>query len=118
MNFLFGRPRALMLALAALALPTLTSCGDSDGGETVFLFVINGYTAAESLSVYGNAGPVVQGLKFGDRSDDPIEIDRNYGSELTVVVDGVPSQMDLSFDLFAMYPQETGGEHPAPGFVF
>ncbi len=108
MNLLFGRGYAYVLATAAIILTTLTSCGSGDGGETVFLYVINGYTAAETLSVYGNTGPVIQGLKFGDRSDAPIEVDRNYGSELTVIIDGVPAQLLLEFDLFSMYPQETG----------
>ena len=108
MNFLFGRQRVTTLASAAMLLATLTSCGDSSGGETVFLFIINGYTAAETLSVYGNAGPVVQGLAFGERSDAPIEVDRNFGSTLTILLDGVPSTIDVEYDLFAMYPQETG----------
>lgn len=108
MNFQFGRKRALTLATAALALSTVTSCGTADGGETVFLFVINGYTAAETLSVFGNAGPVVQGLKFGERSAEPIEVNRNFGTEFTIVIDGMPEAVELTEELFAMYPQETG----------
>lgn len=108
MNFQFGRLRVVTLATAALALSSVTGCGSSEGGETVYLFVINGYTAAETLSVFGNAGPVVQGLKFGERSEEPIEVNRNFGTQFTVVIDGMPQAVELEHDLYSMYPQETG----------
>ncbi|QDG51804.1 hypothetical protein FIV42_13950 [Persicimonas caeni] len=87
-------------------------CGDNgngDGGETVFLYVTNGYPGASSLTLYGPTGKLVSGLPFGKRTEEPIEVDRNVNSTaFTLVLDGAPTEMLLSKPLFSMYPQETG----------
>ena len=97
----------------------LLSCGDSVP-DSVFLYIINGYPASDGMTIIGPAGPVVRDAKFGDRMAAngvcppgeacvPIEVDRRFGSEdWTVMLDGMPQTAELTKDLFAMYPQETG----------
>lgn len=100
------RRLSLCLLLTSLSFAS-TSCGGSER-ETVYLFVINGYAAAESIDVYGPRGPLVQELAFGERTPEPIKIDRSTGTNFTVVIKGAPSPVELQLDLFNFYPQETG----------
>jgi len=83
------------------------SCGAGGDRETVYLFVINGYAGSESIDVYGPTGPIVQGLPFGDRTEEPVEINRASGTDFIIVIKGTPTPIELEFNLFAMYPQET-----------
>lgn len=99
--------RLIQLFVACLLALTVSSCGDSGDRETVFLFVINGYAGAESIDVYGPTGPIVQALAFGDRTPEPVEINRASGTDFIVVIKGTPTPIELEFNLFAMYPQET-----------
>lgn len=105
---IFARP----LALIAAALLTLfaTSCGSSEpGGESVFLYVVHGYAGAQTMSLIGPGGPVVNNLAFGERADGPtpIEVDRTLGSEFTLILDGTPQPVEFEKELFSLYPQET-----------
>lgn len=101
----------LVLALACLGL-VFAGCGDNgngDSGETVFLYITNGYPGASKLTLYGPTGKLVSGLPFGERTEEAIEVDRNVNStSFTLVLDGAPTEMLLSKPLFSMYPQETG----------
>lgn len=99
--------RLIQLIVAGLFSLSLSSCGGGDS-ESIFLFVINGYPAAESVDVYGPTGPIVQGLAFGERTPEPIEIDRSVGTNFTVFIKGSPTPVELDFNLFSFYPQETG----------
>lgn len=94
-----------MLLAGALA---LASCGDEVGNETVYLHVFNAYAGAESISLYGPSGAVATNLPFGERTDQPVAVDRNMGTDFTLVVDGAPEPADLSMPLYSMYPHETG----------
>ncbi|MFU8802592.1 MAG: hypothetical protein ACNA8W_02175 [Bradymonadaceae bacterium] len=97
------------LILAFLTLGGLTGCDESgDGGETVHLHVFNGYPGSTQISLYGPSGTVITGLSFSDQTIDPIKIDRNLGTEFTLVIDGAPQTIDLGFPLYDMFPQETG----------
>ncbi len=103
-----SRAKRLAALVLGLSLLPITSCGDSTGPEeSVYLFVINGYTAASTISIFGPRGPVVQGLKFGERTPEPIEVNRSLGTEFTLLLDGTPTPIDLDFQLFSLYPQET-----------
>ncbi len=104
---LFAQPIALIAAMI-LAMCS-TSCGDSSGGESVFLYVIHGYAGAETMSLIGPGGPIVSGLEFGDRADGefPIEVDRTLGGSFTLILDGTPQPLEFEKELFSLYPQET-----------
>jgi len=95
-----------LLSLVAFSLP-LTSCGDDSSAESVFLYVINGYAGSNGLTIIGPTGTMASNLAFGDRVG-PVEVNRALGTEFTVLLDGTPEAIDLSLELFAMYPQETG----------
>lgn len=104
---LSSRVRNATLASLIAMIAPLTSCGDSAAAESVFLFVINGYTGSNSLTIIGPTGTVASSLAFGDRVG-PVEVNRALGTEFTVLLDGTPEAIDLDLELFSMYPQETG----------
>lgn len=104
---LSSRVRNATLASLIAMIAPLTSCGDSAAAESVFLFVINGYTGSNSLTIIGPTGTVASSLAFGDRVG-PVEVNRALGTEFTVLLDGTPEAIDLDVELFSMYPQETG----------
>lgn len=95
------------------------SCADN--GESVFLYFIDAYAGAETVSIIGDTGPLVQGAKFGERHGVdgtcrpggnprrcvPIEYDRTIGGEFQMVVDRMAEVAETGFNLQNMYPQET-----------
>ncbi|MBA2662509.1 MAG: hypothetical protein H0U74_09465 [Bradymonadaceae bacterium] len=97
-------------AVVAASLLTVSACGDGGGGggEVVNFYIFNGYAGSSSMSLYGPSGTIVTGLGFGARSGEAIAIDRNLGTEFTLVLDGAPQSIDLTSPLFALYPHETG----------
>ncbi len=95
----------LLVALCGLIL--LAGCGTGDNSETVYLHVFNGYAGVESMSVYGPSGTITTGLPFGARTAEPVEVDRNLGTDMTVVLDGAPTTFDFQEQLYNLYPQET-----------
>ncbi len=100
------RSRWLILLCAVFGLLT-TSCGGSDGHEVVYLHVFNAYPGSQSMSLYGPTGAVVTDLPFGTRTDSPVAVDRNLGTEFELILDGAPTPFDLDQQLFNLYPQET-----------
>lgn len=98
---------APLMAICTLAASVL-SCGEATSDESVFLYVINGYAGSNGLTLVGPTGTVTNGLKFGERTAQPIEIDRSLGTDFTVLLDGTPEAVELKLELFSMYPQETG----------
>ena len=108
-----GGLAALLTASAFM----VTGCEESR--DSVFLYFINGYPGASSMSIIGPTGVIVQDAKFGDRMTDdgptgecvscvPIEVDRSFGSDWTILLEGMPEPAEIAKDLFSMYPQETG----------
>lgn len=83
--------------------------GDGEGGgsEVVYLSIFNAYPGSNSLDLYGPAGTITTGLGFGERTDEPIAVDRNLGSDFTLLLDGAPQEFDIQEQLFSLYPQET-----------
>lgn len=101
-----GLMALLMLGLSGFS----AGCGEDDGlGETIYLHVINGYPGSSQLTLYGPTGKVASGLAFGERTEEPIAVDRNVNSDdFMLLLDGAPSTIDLTKEIFALYPQETG----------
>ncbi len=99
--------RFLLLSLLICSLMS-TGCGNGDALETVHLHVLNAYPASSSLSLYGPSGAVVTDLEYGERTEEPVEVDRNLGGEFTLILDGAPVIFDDNVELFDLYPQETG----------
>lgn len=105
---------AALLTASAFA---LTGC--EDNADTIFLYIINGYPASTGMTIQGPTGIIVQDAQFGDRIGQdgpcpaeggcvPLEIDRQFGTEWTILMEGMEEPADVDQDLFAMYPQETG----------
>lgn len=91
------------------AIAMTLSCGEgSDNQEYVYLYIFNGYPGSSQMSLYGPSGRVVSGLPFRGRTTEPIKISRNLGTDFTLVIDGAPQTIDLQFELYDLYPQETG----------
>lgn len=106
-----------LAALVATSALGLTGC--SEVPDTVFLYFINGYPASAGVTLIGPTGVIAEDVQFGDRmgangpcptdaSCIPLEFDRKFGSEFTILMDGVPDSIEASIDLYALYPQETG----------
>ena len=72
------------------------------------MHVFNAYPGADSISVYGPAGVVARDLPFGQRTEEPVAVQRNLGSDFTIIVDGAPQQFEVSVPIWSMYPHETG----------
>jgi hypothetical protein len=87
----------------------LAGCGEGDGlGETVYVYVLNAYPGSSKLTLYGPTGKLASGLPFGQRTDEAVELNRNTNSdEFTLVLDGAPTEIIFTKQLFALYPQET-----------
>ncbi len=85
----------------------VSGCAEEDNPESVYLYVLNGYAGANSIDVVGPTGMIVSDLRFGERTEEPIEVDRNLGTDFTVLVDGAPQAFEADHNLFSMYPQET-----------
>ena len=103
--------RRVLIPLSVLSL-CLTfgvwGCGDDSGGESIFLYVTNGYPGADSMTLIGPTGTIASGLPFGARTAEPVEVDRNVNSsDFQVIIDGAPETMSVGKNLFALYPQET-----------
>ncbi|MGM0555762.1 MAG: hypothetical protein ACQEVA_05215 [Myxococcota bacterium] len=97
---LFGCLTASLLALA--------SCGDGQNGEIVHLHIFNAYPGSGSISVYGPSGVIARDLPFGERTADPVAVDRNLGNEFTILIDGAPQAFETQIPVWSMYPHETG----------
>lgn len=97
----------LVLAFAGVIL--LSSCS-SDGESTnefVYLHVYNGYPGSGSVSVYGPTGPLVNNMEFANRTDEPIRVNRNLGTEFRFTLRGTPGVFNVDVPLFTLYPGET-----------
>ncbi len=120
MNSLRAGGLAALLVSSSLG---LTACGEVP--DTVFLYFINGYPGTSGVTVIGEGGVIVEDAEFGDRIGEggacpvkpnpaedpsciPIEVDRKFGPNLTILLDGSTQPASASFNLYAMYPQETG----------
>lgn len=101
-----SRPRWLVLLCAVFGLLTL-NCGGGDGHEVVHLHVFNAYPGSQSMSLYGPSGTIVTDLPFGTRTDSPVAVDRNLGTEFELVLDGAPTTFELDQELYNLYPEET-----------
>lgn len=102
--------KLVSLGVVALSMVGMTSCGGEggEGNEVVHLYVFNGYAGSKSMSLYGPSGKVVTGLGYGQRTAEPVAVDRNLGTNFKLVVDGAPQSIDTTFALFSLYPHETG----------
>lgn len=97
-----------MCGIALAALLTSAGCGgNSNGGEFVWLQVVNGYPGSQAASVYGPSGTIASNLEFGQRTDEFIRVNRNLGTEIQVVLDGAPQPFTAEAELYSMYPQES-----------
>ncbi len=101
-----SRCRWVILLCAIFGLLS-TNCGDSEGHEVVYLHVFNAYPGAQAMSLYGPAGAVVTDLPYGTRTENPVAVDRNLGTNFELVLDGAPTTFDLDQQLYSLYPQET-----------
>lgn len=93
---------ALMVMLLALA-----GCGSGQNDEVVYLHVFNAYPGASSMSLYGPGGVVVRDLPFGQRTPEPVAVDRNLGDAFILLLDGAPESFDTTIPVWSMYPHET-----------
>lgn len=97
-----------LCSLVAICVLIATGCGDGDAGdEVVYLHVFNAYPGAASMGLMGPTGPVVQDLPFGERTDEPVAIDRNFGSDFAIFFADAPNLVDVQLELFGLYPGET-----------
>ena len=101
-----GAPRLFVLA-ALCSLLSVNCGGDGGSSEAVYIHVFNAYPGSSSLSLYGPTGAIATGLAFGERTDEPVLVDRNLGSEFTLLIDGSPETVGGSLQLFNLYPHET-----------
>ncbi len=109
-----------LAAVACLAM-TAAACGGEGGEEAVFLYFIHGYPGSGSMSVNSNRGQLVNGVPFGERYGAnntscgpdavdclPVRVERQFGSEFSVRLENMPEPADITKEVFAMYPHETG----------
>lgn len=111
MNWSRIASKLVSLGIVALSMAFMASCGGEGGGEgdeVVNLYIFNGYAGSKSMSLYGPSGKVVTGLGYGERTAEPVAVDRNLGSKFKLVIDGAPQSVELAFQLFTLYPHETG----------
>ena len=104
-----GTRKSIRTAFLAAWLILLTgACGD-DGPvpEQVYLHVFNGYPGTNSMSLYGPSGTVTSNLGFGQRTDAPVAVNRNLGSDFQMILSGAPSPFDINLPLYDLYPHET-----------
>ncbi len=98
-----------LILLSTLCALLTSGCGGGDDSlETVYLHVFNAYPGSEALSVYGPAGAIATDLAFGERTEEPVAVDRNLGDDFMLILDGAPQTFNVSVNLFALYPHETG----------
>ena len=102
-----GLPSLFLLALTGLLMASACSGGEDDSNEFVQIHVYNGYPGSNSLTVYGPTGPIVSNLPFGARTDAPILVNRNLGTEFNIILDGTPDAFSFAPELFDLYPFET-----------
>jgi len=82
-----------MCGIALVALLASAGCGgNSNGGEFVWLQVVNGYPGSQSASVYGPSGTIASNLEFGQRTDEFIRVNRNLGTEIQIVLEALRSR--------------------------
>lgn len=97
-----------LCALTAVMSMCMAGCGEVDSEDVFYLHVFNGYAGGGALTIYSSTGPIVQGLKFGEGTTEPIAIDRTrFGGELELSMEGVPQLATVTIDAFAFYPHET-----------
>lgn len=109
MRSFFLNFRGVVLLSLSLSL-FLFSCGGGEEGdnyEIVYLRIFNGYPGTTNLSLYGPTGTVITGLPFGKGSEGAIAVDRSLGTDFTLILDGVPEPIDLTPELYSLYPHET-----------
>ena len=100
--------RRVMCAAAALSAVATVSCGETDSQDYFYLYVFNGYPGAEEITLYSTAGPLAEGLPFGQRTEEPVLVDRNrFDGLVQMTAPGVPGIASISVDSFDFYPQET-----------
>ena len=111
MNWSRIASKLVSLGIVALSMAFMASCGGEGGGEgseIVNLYIFNGYAGSKSMSLYGPSGKIVTGLGYGERTAEPVAVDRNLGSNFKLVIDGAPQSVTLAFPLYSLYPHETG----------
>ncbi|WP_133621846.1 hypothetical protein [Bradymonas sediminis] len=99
-----------MTLLCAGSILCLSGCGGGADatGETVFVYVLNGYPGSSKLTLYGPTGKLASGLPFGQRTEEAVVLDRNTNSnQFVLMIDGAPTTIEFSKELFTLYPQET-----------
>lgn len=121
--------RFAIAAACALSCVPLTGClGEADpfrptsseyGPNTVFLYFLNGVGGAESMAIRGPSARIARNLAFGERmavdgrcpEDEtcvPVDVDRSDGGTFVLKLDGRRVELDLTDELAAFYPHETG----------
>src|SRR5690554_6166999 len=85
-----------MTLLCAGSILCLSGCGGAAGGdatgETVFVYVLNGYPGSSKLTLYGPTGKLASGLPFGQRTEEAVVLDRNTNSnQFVLMIDGAPT---------------------------
>lgn len=99
--------RVLIGCLLA-SLMALAGCGAGNNEEVVHLHFFNAYPGASSMSVYGPSGVVARDLPFGERTAEPVAVNRNLGDEFTILLQGAPEPFEVAIPVWSMYPHETG----------
>ena len=98
------------IVLAALGALLSFGCGgngDGDSTEVVYMSVFNAYPGSTSLDLYGPSGTITTGLGFGERTAEPVAVDRNLGSDFMLILDGAPQDFEIEEQVYSLYPQET-----------
>lgn len=96
------------VVVAVLAAVLAFGCGqDGEDASTVYLHVFNAYPGANSADVIGESGLIASNLPFGERTEEPVAVDRSVGGELTLYLEGVPTEFDGDVGLYNLYPHET-----------
>lgn len=101
------RFRWLALVVAAVIV-LASSCGDEGHNpETVHLHVFNAYAGSNSADVIGPSGIIASDVAFGERTEEPVAVDRSLESDLTILLEGIPVEFEGDPGLYSLYPQET-----------
>ncbi len=84
-----------------------SACGDEVDDEVVYLHLFNGYPGGSSIDIIGPTGVLKSDIRFGERTEEPVAVNRDLGTDLTVLIDGASETFDISLSLFDLYPHET-----------
>ena len=112
-------PMNRFCGIAAAACMLFSGCGEG-GEEAVFLYFLHGYPGSGSMTVNGTQGVLVDNVPFGERHGDnvscepyavdclPKRVERQFGSEFNFKLENMTETVDVTADMFSMYPHETG----------